>query len=107
MIKRLQQDNEGIDGEQCTCNDEGKFPITVDEKLIFWQSHYKKLWNEGFSWDIGSWRSCISNGKIKAEKAAGSSGKTIKMIKAADDFTFGQLTPLFNCTIQEGAVPEG
>lgn len=43
MIKRLQQDNEGIDGEQCTCNDEGKFPITVDEKLIFWQSHYKKL----------------------------------------------------------------
>ena len=54
MAKRIQQDNVGIVGEQCACNDEGKLAIAVDEKIIVWQSHYNKLLNEEFFWDVGS-----------------------------------------------------
>ena len=50
MAKRLKRDNEDVVGEKCIRNDEGKFILTVDDKLKAWQSHHQKLLNVQLSW---------------------------------------------------------
>ena len=121
LAKKLKQNNADIVGEKCIRQDDGKLALTVDDKLEAWKSHYDKLLNEEFPWNVES-LSCQSPvqgpaiyitaamvrkavSKMKSGKSSGPSGIIIEMIKAAGDCFIGELTLLLNSMISEGVVP--
>ena len=120
LAKKLKHDNADIVGEKCIRKDDGRLALTVDEKLKAWQSHYDKLLNEEFPWNVDSLndqppvqgpaiyvtvamvRKAIA--KMKCGKSSGPSGIIVEMINAAREAFINELTVLFNLIISEGAV---
>ena len=82
-------------------NDGGKLTLTVTHKLKAWQSHYQNLLSVEFSWNAANTSAEVpvegpatmiipemvskAISKMKSGKAAGPSGITIEMIKAAGE----------------------
>ena len=94
-------------------NDDGKLTLTVADKLKAWQSHYQNLLSVEFSWNAANTSAEVpvegpatmiipemvskAISKMKSGKAAGPSGITIEMIKAAGEGFYQFYCSIFVC----------
>ena len=113
--------NSDVTGDKCVKNDEGNLACTDEEKLHAWKQHYQKLLNEEFPWDEEHLvfespcegppprinRTWVINAlrKMKDKKAAGATGITAEMLKAAGDIGIDILMDICNDIISEKAIP--
>ena len=113
--------NSDVTGDKCVKNDEGNLACTDEGKLAAWKQHYQKLLNEEFPWDeehlvfenpcegppprIDRTWVIKALRRMKDKKAAGSTGITAEMLKAARDIGIDILSDICNDIISEKEIP--
>ena len=109
-------------GEQCVRGDDGVVAVGGPELREVWRVHHSRVANEEFDWDRGTLtpaapvlgpppliteevvRRAIRD--MKNGKAAGCSGLSAELLKAADDDVIGQVTDLLNAVVRERRIPD-
>jgi hypothetical protein len=98
-------------------------PTVEDDKVReIWAQYFEKLLNEQFDWDRSNLETCSPNegnckpiteeevkealAKMKKWKAAGPSGVTIDMLRAAGPEGIRWMTELFNTVVTDGEIPD-
>ena len=99
-------------GENCVKNDKRDLAFTDYEKLLAWQEHYERLLNEEFDRnkeslalndptigqrpkiEVDTVRRVL--GRMKCDKASGSSGVVAEMFQASGEVGISHMTDLFN-----------
>ena len=119
---RVRKENRDIIGEQCVRNDSGRIVVDNEGLKEAWRAHYERLLNVEFEWDreglamaepvLGPWPQIDEDTvrralqKMKTGKAAGVSGLTSEMLKAAGDKGVVLMKDLINAIICECTIPD-
>ena len=99
LAKQMDRTNQDVVGEKCIRNDAGELALTDADKKKAWVEHCSKLLNVEFDWPrdllpevpptegasppVTTEQITAAIGKMKCGKAAGPSGVTAEMLKAA------------------------
>ena len=121
IAKQMAHTNRDIVSENCVRNDAGELAINDEDKLNAWVEHYARLLNVEFDWPSDTLpevaptagpppsvpasviRKALS--KMKCGKAAGPSGITAEMLKAAGEEGIELARQLAEAVFSSGVIP--
>ena len=122
IVKQMKKENADVIRGGGIKNASGQI-VTEEEKVkAVWEDYFKTLLNEEFCWSKEDLETCSSNDtvcepitedeireamdKMKKKKAAGPTGITFELIKAAGIEGIKWLTEVCNAVIRDGGIPE-
>ena len=114
------KDRQDITGTNCLKGDNGELLVSEEQVSGRWGEYFEKLLNEENEWNdelsaeyVEGPADMISKEEVrqaiqdlKVRKAAGPSGVTAEMIKAAGEQAVDWLTSICNRIVKEEAIPE-
>ena len=119
IAKQKKKERKDITGTKCLKGDNGELLVSEEQVSGRWREYFKKLQNEENEWNDELSAECVevpadmiskevrqAIQDIKVRKAAGPSGVTAEMIKAAGEQAVDWLTSICNRIVKEEAIPE-
>ena len=121
IAKQIQRINQDVVGENCVRNDTGELALSDDDKMKAWVEHYARLLNVEFEWpgdelpevaptaglppSVSSAQIHKALSRMKCGKAAGPSGITAEMLKAAGEEGVELARQLAEAVFSSGEIP--
>ena len=120
IAKQKKKERKDITGTNCLKGDNGELLVCKEQVSDRWRGYFEKLLNEENEWNdelsaeyVGGPADMISKEEVrqaiqdlKVRKAAGPSGVTGEMIKAAGEQAVSWLISICNRIVKEEAIPE-
>ena len=120
IAKQKKKERKDITGTNCLKGDNGELLVSEEQVSGRWREYFEKLLNEENEWNdelsaeyVEGPADMISKEEVrqaiqdlKVRKAAGPSGVTAEMIKAAGEQAVDWLTSICNRIVKEEAIPE-
>ena len=122
VVKQLTKENKDIVGSAGVKDSSGQIVTDDDKVMKVWEQYFKNLLNDEVSWNRSSLDSSDSNNnkcepvtieevreamnKMKWKKAAGPTGVSVEILKAAGLEGIEWITEVCNAVIRDGRIPE-